>query len=115
GGFTRVDGPYAPPYAASPHPAEAVLMAEPVTNRPKVAIAGNLHPEYRQVVDTYIRNAGIDEITLPFDEKTGALESDALNSLDSNVAAVIAQSPNFFGGVEDLQKLSEAAHRAGAL
>jgi len=102
-------------YDGSTATAEAVLMAERVTNRPKVAIAGNLHPEYRQVVDTYIRNAGIDEITLPFDEKTGALESDALNSLDSNVAAVIAQSPNFFGGVEDLQKLSEAAHRAGAL
>jgi len=102
-------------YDGSTATAEAVLMAERVTNRPKVALAGNLHPEYRQVVDTYIRNAGIDEITLPFDEKTGALESDALNSLDSNVAAVIAQSPNFFGGVEDLQKLSEAAHRAGAL
>src|SRR5499426_3734382 len=102
-------------YDGSTATAEAVLMAERVINRPKVALAGNLHPEYRQVVDTYIRNAGIDEITLPFDEKTGALESDALNSLDSNVAAVIAQSPNFFGGVEDLQKLSEAAHRAGAL
>src|SRR5262249_5893339 len=102
-------------YDGSTATAEAVLMAERVTNRPKVALAGNLHPEYRQVVDTYIRNAGIDEITLPFDEKTGALESDALKSLDSDVAAVIAQSPNFFGGVEDLQTLSEAAHRAGAL
>jgi glycine cleavage system P protein (glycine dehydrogenase) subunit 1 len=102
-------------YDGSTAAAEAVLMAERVTNRPKVALAGNLHPEYRQVIDTYIRNAGIDEITLPFDEETGALKIDALNSLDSDVAAVIAQSPNFFGGVEDLQMLSEAAHRAGAL
>ncbi|MCI0388921.1 MAG: aminomethyl-transferring glycine dehydrogenase subunit GcvPA [Acidobacteria bacterium] len=102
-------------YDGSTAAAEAVLMAERVTNRTKVALAGNLHPEYRQVVDTYIRNAGIDEITLPFDEETGALKTDALNSLDSDVAAVIAQSPNFFGGVEDLQMLSEAAHRAGAL
>ncbi|HKQ78734.1 MAG TPA: aminomethyl-transferring glycine dehydrogenase subunit GcvPA [Blastocatellia bacterium] len=102
-------------YDGSTAAAEAVLMAERVTNRTKVALAGNLHPEYRQVIDTYIRNAGIDEITLPFDSETGALNSDALNSLDSEVAAVIAQSPNFFGGVEDLQKLSEAAHRSGAL
>ena len=102
-------------YDGSTATAEAVLMAERVTNRSKVALAGNLHPEYRQVVDTYIRNAGIDEITLPYDEKTGALKADALNSLDSDVAAVIAQSPNFFGGIEDLQRLSEAAHRAGAL
>lgn len=102
-------------YDGSTAAAEAVLMADRVTNRSKVALAGNLHPEYRQVVDTYIRNAGIDEITLPFDEKTGALKSDALNSLDSDVAAVIVQSPNFFGGVEDLQELCEAAHRVGAL
>src|SRR5262249_13234566 len=99
--------------------AEAVLMADRIANhvtgRPKVALAGNLHPEYRQVVDTYIRNAGIDEITLPFDGKTGAIEPDALNSLDSDVAAVIVQSPNFFGGVEDLRELCEAAHRVGAL
>src|SRR5215475_1596119 len=102
-------------YDGSTATAEAVLMAERATNRPKVAIAGNLHPEYRQVVDTYIRNAGIDEITLPFDEKTGALESGALNSLDSGVAAVIVQSPNFFGGVEDLREIGAAAHRVGAL
>ncbi len=102
-------------YDGSTAAAEAVLMAERVTNRTKVALAGNLHPEYRQVIDTYIRNAGIDEITLPYDEKTGALKPEALNSLDSGVAAVVAQSPNFFGGVEELQKLAEAAHRAGAL
>jgi glycine dehydrogenase subunit 1 len=102
-------------YDGSTATAEAVLMADRVTNRPKVALAGNLHPEYRQVVDTYIRNAGIDEITLPFDEKTGALKLDALNSLDSDVAAVVIQSPNFFGGVEDLRALSDAAHRVGAL
>jgi glycine dehydrogenase subunit 1 len=106
-------------YDGSTATAEAVLMADRVANRvtgrPKVALAGNLHPEYRQVVDTYIRNAGIDEITLPFDEKTGALESGALNSLDSDVAAVVVQSPNFFGGVEDLQELADAAHRVGAL
>jgi glycine dehydrogenase subunit 1 len=102
-------------YDGSTATAEAVLMADRVTNRPKVALAGNLHPEYRQVVDTYIRNAGIEEITLPFDEKTGALSSEALNSLGADVAAVIVQSPNFFGGVEDLQELCKAAHRIGAL
>jgi glycine dehydrogenase subunit 1 len=102
-------------YDGSTATAEAVLMAERATRRLKVALAGNLHPEYRQVVDTYIRNAGIDEITLPFDEKTGALEFGALNALDSDVAAVIVQSPNFFGGVEDLQAIGEAAHRVGAL
>jgi glycine dehydrogenase subunit 1 len=113
--LTGMDVSNASLYDGSTATAEAVLMAERVTNRPKVALAGNLHPEYRQVVDTYIRNAGIDEITLPINEKTGALESGALNSLDPGVAAVIVQSPNFFGGVEDLQEIGAAAHRVGAL
>jgi glycine dehydrogenase subunit 1 len=113
--LTGMDVSNASLYDGSTAAAEAVLMAERVTNRSKVALAGNLHPEYRQVVDTYIRNAGIDEITLPFDEKTGALSPNALASLGSDVAAVIVQSPNFFGGIEDLQKLAEATHRVGAL
>ncbi len=113
--LTGMDVSNASLYDGSTATAEAVLMAERVTRRHKVALAGNLHPEYRQVVDTYIRNAGIDEITLPFDEKTGELKPEAISSLDSDVAAVIAQSPNFFGGVEDLQKLSEATHKIGAL
>jgi glycine cleavage system P protein (glycine dehydrogenase) subunit 1 len=113
--LTGMDVSNASLYDGSTATAEAVLMAERVTRRPKVALAGNLHPEYRQVVDTYIRNAGISEITLPFDEKTGAIESSALKSLGSDVAAVVVQSPNFFGGVEDLQEIGAAAHRAGAL
>ena len=99
-------------YDGSTATAEAVLMAERVTNRTKVVLAGNLHPEYRQVVDTYIRNAGISQETLPYDEKTGTLQTEAIGN---DVAAVVVQSPNFFGGIEDLQKLGEAAHKAGAL
>ncbi len=102
-------------YDGSTATAEAVLMADRVNNRSKVALAANLHPEYRQVVDTYIRNAGIEEITLPFDQQTGALKPEVLDHLGNDVDAVIVQSPNFFGGIEDLKQLAEATHRAGAL
>lgn len=113
--LTGMDVSNASLYDGSTATAEAVLMAERVTGRSKVALAGNLHPEYRQVVDTYIRNAGIEEITLPFDETTGALKAEALSELGNDVGAVIVQSPNFFGGVEELQKLADAAHKVGAL
>ncbi len=113
--LTGMDVSNASLYDGSTATAEAVLMGVRVTNRSKVALAGNLHPEYREVVDTYIRNAGIEEITLLLDEQTGALKTEALSGLDNDVAAVIVQSPNFFGGVEDLQKLAEAAHKIGAL
>jgi glycine dehydrogenase subunit 1 len=113
--LTGMDASNASLYDGSTATAEAVLMAERITHRPKVALAGNLHPEYRQVVDTYIRNAGITEITLPFDGKNGTLKSEAIAELDDDVAAVIVQSPNFFGGIEDLERLAESAHKKGAL
>jgi glycine dehydrogenase subunit 1 len=113
--LTGMDVSNASLYDGSTATAEAVLMAERATNRSKVALAGNLHPEYRQVVDTYIRNAGIEELTLPFDKQTGTLTADALSDLGNDVSAVIVQSPNFFGGIEDLQKLAEATHKIGAL
>jgi glycine dehydrogenase subunit 1 len=113
--LTGMDVSNASLYDGSTATAEAVLMAERVTGRSKVALAGNLHPEYRQVVDTYIRNAGIKEITLPFDDTTGAVKLDAVAGLGNDVGAVIVQSPNFFGGVEELKLLADAAHKTGAL
>ncbi len=113
--LTGMDTSNASLYDGSTATAEAVLMAERVTGRTKVALAGNLHPEYRQVVDTYIRNAGIEGITLPFDETTGALKPESLAELGKDVGAVIVQSPNFFGGVEELRQLADATHKAGAL
>ena len=113
--MTGMDVSNASLYDGSTAAAEAVLMAERINNRSKVALAGNLHPEYRQVVDTYIRNAGIEEITLPFDDRLGTLKLDALSELGNDVDAIIVQSPNFFGGIEDLQKIGEAARRIGAM
>jgi glycine cleavage system P protein (glycine dehydrogenase) subunit 1 len=113
--LTGMDVANASLYDGSTATAEAVLMAERVTGRSKVALAGNLHPEYRQVVDTYIRNAGITEITIPACADTGTILPEAVARLDSDVGALIVQSPNFFGGIEQIEKLAAAAHRVGAL
>jgi glycine dehydrogenase subunit 1 len=113
--LTGMDVSNASLYDGSTATAEAVLMAERVTNRTKVALAGNLHPEYVEVVDTYIRNAGISKVMLPFSEQTGTLDPASLSGLNEEIGAVIVQSPNFFGGIEELQKIADAAHRVGAL
>lgn len=113
--LTGMDVANASLYDGSTATAEAVLMAERVTGRSKVALAGNLHPEYRQVVDIYIRNAGITEHTLPICPETGTILPNAIANLDSDIAAVVVQSPNFFGGIENLSALAEAAHKLGAL
>jgi glycine dehydrogenase subunit 1 len=52
-------------------------------------------------------------VAVPFDEKTGRVGD--LSALDDKTAALVVQSPNFFGCVEDLTALAEKAHAVGAL
>jgi glycine cleavage system P protein (glycine dehydrogenase) subunit 1 len=94
---------------------EAVLMAERLTGRHRVLVARSVHPEYRQVLATYARNLGlaIEEIGYT---ASGQLDRAALTPEKlANAAAVVVQSPNFFGVLEELPGLAESAHAAGAL
>ncbi len=96
--------------------AEAVLMARRVTGRETFLVAESLHPEYRETVATYTRNLGVKLVGVPWDRKTGQVDRAALARLaGQKVAGVVAQSPNFFGVVEDLAPLAEAAHGCSAL
>lgn len=113
--LTGLDVANASLYDGSTAAAEAVLMAARLTGRDKVAIAGNLHPEYREVVNTYNHSAGLTAHTLDVDERTGTVAAASLEALNKEFAAVVVQSPNFFGGIEELAALAEAAHRVGAL
>jgi glycine dehydrogenase subunit 1 len=101
-------------YDGSTGLAEAVLMAERVTRRNKVIVSPALHPEYLHVAETYVAHAGIELQQGDFDEQTGLSSFDAA-TFDEQTAALVVQSPNFFGCVEDLSALAERAHRAGAL
>lgn len=101
-------------YDGSTALAEAVLMAERVTKRSKVISSGAVHPQYLEVVKTYVQHAGIDLELVGFDSQTGQSGSLA-DSVDDQTAALVVQSPNFFGCVEDLAALADAAHAKGAL
>jgi glycine dehydrogenase subunit 1 len=101
-------------YDGSTALAEAVLMAERVTKRSKVIAAASIHPQYLEVVRTYVQHAGIDLDVVTHDQATGQASS-LPSSVDDQTAALVVQSPNFFGCVEDLAALAEAAHAKGAL
>ena len=94
---------------------EAVLMAERLTGRHRVVVARSLHPEYRQVLDTYTRNLGlrIQEIGFTSSGQADAARLEA--AIDNGTAAVVVQSPNFFGVLEQIPQLAELAHAKGAL
>jgi glycine dehydrogenase subunit 1 len=94
---------------------EAILMAERLTDRDYVLVARSVHPEYRQVLHTYAKNLGLHVEEVGF-TATGQIDLAALTPEKlAKAAAVVVQSPNFFGVLEDLPALAEAAHAHGAL
>src|SRR4029077_9495802 len=94
---------------------EAVLMAQRLTGRSRVLVARSVHPEYRQVLATYARNLGIEIVDIGYTQ-SGQLDRAAIEKAKlGDAAAIVAQSPNFFGVLEELPALAEAAHPAGAL
>jgi glycine dehydrogenase subunit 1 len=102
-------------YDGSTATTEAVLMAERLTGRRRVVVARSVHPEYREVLATYARNVGlhIDEIGFA---ASGEIDASALAAkVDAETAAVVVQSPNFFGVLEPLAKIADIAHGAQAL
>ena len=101
-------------YDGSTALAEAVLMAERVTKRSKVVACGAIHPEYLEVITTYVQHAGIELRHTPVDPETGQA-TDAADLIDDRTAALVVQSPNFFGCIEDISALADKAHSVGAL
>jgi glycine dehydrogenase subunit 1 len=95
--------------------AEAAILSAKTINRPKIIIARSVHPEYRAVVRTYSWANGYEVCEIPFN-KQGQIDSNLLQKeLAENVAAVLVQSPNFFGVIEDIVHVAEAVHACGAL
>ena len=100
-------------YDGSTAMAEAYLMAQRVTRRDKIVVAKSVHAEYRAVATTYAQHGDTEIVEIGFDEKTGRVAD--LSALDDKTAALVVQSPNYFGCIEDLTALAEAAHAVGAL
>jgi glycine dehydrogenase subunit 1 len=95
---------------------EAAMMAVRITGRNKILVARTLHPEYREVLDTYHRHQEASSDTIAYDRATGQIDlSDLEAKLSGEVAAVIVQSPNFFGCIERTREAAELAHKHGAL
>ena len=95
--------------------AEAVLMARSATGRPgRVVVARSVHPEYRQVLSTYLADLGTELVTVAAPQGSVAA-ADLGAAVDERTACVVIEHPNFFGCLEDVRACAEIAHRAGAL
>ena len=114
--LTGMDVANASMYDGSTAVPEAAMMAVRLTNRDKIVVARTVHPEYREVLTTYAKYQGMPVSECGYDARTGKLDLDDLaRQLDKEVAAVIIQSPNFFGVIEDVKQAAELAHKNGSL
>lgn len=113
--LTGLDVANASLYDGSTAFVEGVLLAERVSRvRHKVVVASSVHPEYIETLRTYIQNLGI-EIVLVDAGDDGRVDPDKLrNACDAQTFAVAVQSPNFFGVLEDYDRVAAIADEAGA-
>ena len=96
--------------------AEAVLMAQRITRRKKILLSQTIHPEYRKVIETYIDPDQQELVLVPYKKEDGRTDEKVLlDLLDENVSAVVIQSPNFFGFIEDLRRVGKEIHQVGGL
>jgi glycine dehydrogenase subunit 1 len=102
-------------YDGSTATTEAVLMALRITRRERVVVARTVHPEYRQVMETYVRHQGVEVVETGY-SPSGQMDLAKLDAaLRQETAAVVVQSPNFFGCLESVREIAELTHRHSAL
>lgn len=94
--------------------AEAAIMAGELTGRKRLAVLDTVHPVHRQVLQTYVQHVGLDVDTIGHEGGAANVEAVA-KAVTGDTAAQIVQHPNFFGGLEDMARLSQIAHERGAL
>ena len=87
--------------------AEAVLMAHRINKKNEYLIASSVHPEYRQTVETYLRGANHQLVNVPYDSTGKTDLGFILKNLSNRTSAVVLQSPNFFGIVEEYEELGK--------
>jgi glycine dehydrogenase subunit 1 len=97
--LTGMDVANASMYDGSTALAEAVLLSASYNRRIGVFVKNGLNPQYKEVLKTYCEGADLEIV----------------NEINENTTCVVAQNPDFYGNLENLQHLSDKAHRAGAL
>jgi len=104
--LTGMDAANASMYDGASALAEAVLMANRLNGKYEVLISSTVNPIYRRVISTYCSGIGLSINSLPSAE--GCTDISELRSkISENICCAVFQYPNFFGILEDIEKISE--------
>jgi glycine dehydrogenase subunit 1 len=99
--LTGLDVANASVYDGATALAEGVVMAINATGRRAVLVSKAVHPNYRAVLQTYARGLEITIDELPY-SASGTTSFSSVQRLlaDQRYAAVVVQTPNFFGAID---------------
>ncbi len=113
--LTAMDVSNASHYDGATSLAEAGLLALRETGRKKLLVARSVHPHFREVLQTYLEAAEFTVVEFGFAKDGRFRRKEFSGLLTEEVGAVVFQTPNFLGVVEDLDKIAEEVHARGAL
>jgi len=116
--LTGMDVSNASLYEAASGLAEAVLMAVRANRKSKakrILMPATVNPSYRRTTHTIVRNQGITLETLDYDKEEGFIDPASLPADPGDFAALVIPQPNFFGSLEEVDALTDWAHKHNAL
>ena len=94
--------------------AEAAMLAIRYKQKKNVLISKTVHPEYREVISTYLQELDVKLIEVEMEDGITSISNlDAM--IDNNTACVLIQTPNFFGCLEETEELAGLTHKKEAL
>jgi glycine dehydrogenase subunit 1 len=112
--LTGMDVSNASLYDGGSAAAEAVFMCLAATGRRgRVVTAASVHPEYREILHTHLGNLGVELVVVGTPHGALAVE-DLLSAVNDQTACVLVSQPNFFGCLEDVERIAAIAHQSGA-
>ncbi len=96
--------------------AEGVLLMVRKSRKKKILAASNIHPEYLEIINSYIQNLDIVIELVDFDETSGKVDlADLRSKTGDDIGGLVFQSPNFFGVLEETDQITEIAHNSGSI
>ena len=110
--LTGLDVANASMYDGATAAAEAALICISVTDRNKIVVCETVSPLIREVIHTYVTPREVEIVTVPSSDGTTDLKKLAA-AVDNRTACVIVAQPNFFGQLEEVERVGEIIHQAG--
>jgi len=94
--------------------AEAAVLAIRHNQKKNVLVSKTVHPEYREVLSTYLQELDVKLIEIEMEGGSTSF-SDLESRIDNNTSCVLIQTPNFFGCLEETEELVGLTHKNEAL